>query len=150
NATSSSAASSPSDTANRSALAASYLNSPLAFEPNRGQAGAGLQYLARGPGYQIFLTSGKALLRAASGRRGADSGQQLQSLVQIRFAGANEPAGAAVSDIQPGHSNYFLGQREITDLPLYGRVRYRQLYPGVDLVYYGKQGSLEYDLELAP
>ena len=37
-----------------------------------------------------------------------------------------------------------------TDIPQFARVRYRGVYPGIDLVYYGKQGQLEYDFEAAP
>ena len=36
------------------------------------------------------------------------------------------------------------------DIPTYGRVRYKAVYPGVDMVWYGKQGRLEYDLDLQP
>ncbi|HEV2424941.1 MAG TPA: SBBP repeat-containing protein [Terriglobia bacterium] len=53
----------------------------------------------------------------------------------------------------PGKSNYFIGNdpaRWRTDIPNYAQVRYRGVYPGVDLVYYGHQGQLEYDFLLEP
>jgi hypothetical protein len=37
-----------------------------------------------------------------------------------------------------------------TSIPLYGKVRYRGLYPGIDLVQYGKEGELEYDFVVSP
>ena len=53
----------------------------------------------------------------------------------------------------PGKSNYFLGNdpdRWWTDIPHYGRIQYHDVYPGIDLVYYGTQGELEYDFVVAP
>ena len=52
-----------------------------------------------------------------------------------------------------GKSNYFIGNNPAKwhrDIPQFARVRYQAVYPGVDLVYYGNQGQLEYDFEVAP
>jgi hypothetical protein len=49
--------------------------------------------------------------------------------------------------------HYFLGNDPTqwrTDLPTYAQVFYRDVYPGIDLVYYGNQGQLEYDFIVAP
>jgi hypothetical protein len=57
------------------------------------------------------------------------------------------------TDALPGKSNYLIGKDSSkwhTDVPQFARVRYSQVYPGVDLVYYGKQGELEYDFQVAP
>ena len=70
----------------------------------------------------------------------------------MKLVGANaaEPAG----EIQlPGKSNYFIGNDPAKwhrDIPQFARVRYRNVYPGIDVVYYGNQGRLEYDFEVAP
>jgi hypothetical protein len=48
--------------------------------------------------------------------------------------------------------NYFIGRNRAmwrTNVPTYARVRYRNVYPGIDLVYYGNQGRVEYDFDLA-
>ena len=48
-----------------------------------------------------------------------------------------------------GKSNYLIGndpEKWRQNIPHYARVRHREVYPGVDLVYYGNQGKLEYDL----
>jgi len=54
----------------------------------------------------------------------------------------------------PGKSNYFLGsdpKKWRTDVANYAKVKYRDVYPGVDMVYYGNQdGQLEYDFVVAP
>jgi hypothetical protein len=53
----------------------------------------------------------------------------------------------------PGKVNYFIGNAAWqwrTDIPTYARVKYQAVYPGVDLVYYGNQRQLEYDVIVAP
>ena len=70
----------------------------------------------------------------------------------MSLAGSNPNATVAGTDALPGKSNYLIGRdssRWHTDVPQFARVRYSQVYPGVDLVYYGKQGELEYDFQVA-
>jgi hypothetical protein len=55
----------------------------------------------------------------------------------------------------PGKSSYFIGAdpQQVADrLQTFARVRYRQLYPGIDLIFYGgSEGQqLEYDFVIAP
>ena len=66
--------------------------------------------------------------------------------------GANPAAEVVGEEPLPGKANYLVGDRSRwrTDVPLYGRVRYADVYPGVSLTYYGDQRRLEYDLEIAP
>jgi hypothetical protein len=71
----------------------------------------------------------------------------------MRLVGANTRAKVAGVDPLPGKTNYFIGNDPTkwrTNIPTYARVRYRSVYPGVDLVYYGHQGQLEYDFVVAP
>ena len=76
------------------------------------------------------------------------------SVLRMKLIGAN--AGAAVTGMEelPGKSNYFIGNdpnKWRTNVPNYAKVRYQNVYPGVDLVYYGTQGGqLEYDFVVAP
>lgn len=61
-----------------------------------------------------------------------------------------EPIG---ENALPGNANYFIGNDPAqwhTAIPTYSKVRYSDVYPGVDLVYYGNQQQLEYDFDLAP
>jgi hypothetical protein len=54
---------------------------------------------------------------------------------------------------EEGSSNYFAGKDPdnwVTNVPHYGRVRYEDVYPGIDLVYYGNRHRLEYDFVVAP
>jgi hypothetical protein len=71
----------------------------------------------------------------------------------MRVVGA--PARPLIEGLEerPGRSHYFIGadpQRWRTDVPHYGRVRYRQVYPGIDLIFHGRGGRLEYDFVVAP
>ncbi len=118
---------------------------PLRFEPNQGQADAQVKFVARGAGYGLFLTPDQAILALHSSKKA--------SFVHMQLAGADKTASIAGSDKLPGKSNYFIGDDPAKwqrDIPQFSRVRYRGVYPGVDLVYYGHQGQLEYDFEVAP
>jgi hypothetical protein len=74
-------------------------------------------------------------------------------VVRLKLVGSSSRAKPVGFEELPGKSNYFIGSdpsRWRTNVPLYGKVRYRQVYPGIDLVYYGNQGQLEYDWIVAP
>ena len=118
---------------------------PLAFEPNRGQTNSQVDFLARGAGYGLFLTSNQAVLTLNS--------RSSASVVRMQLAGGNPSATVTGAAQLPGKSNYLIGNDPAKwhrDIPQFARVRYQGVYPGVDLVYYGNQGQLEYDFEVAP
>ncbi len=118
---------------------------PLRFEPNQGQTDPHVKFLARGAGYGVFLTSDQAVLTLGA--------QAKSAVVRIQLAGANPIAAVTGNAPLPGKSNYFIGNNPANwhrDVPQFARVRYQGVYPGVDLVYYGNQGQLEYDFEVAP
>src|SRR5215831_18365755 len=120
------------------------------FEPNVGQTDNRVQFLARGTGYGLFLTNDGAVLSLLGGKSAA---QRSSSVIRMSLVGATGNAAAQGADILPGTSNYFLGndpKRWHRNVAQYARVRYASVYPGVDLVYYGSQGQLEYDFEVAP
>src|SRR5579863_1281901 len=124
-----------------------YGNLPLNFEANIGQVRQGsnaVKFLSRGAGYALFLTSDEAVL-ALRGRE--------ESVLHMKLEGANLQAKVAGAEALPGKSNYLIGNdpREWrTSVPTFAKVQYRNVYPGVDLVYYGNQGQLEYDFVVAP
>src|SRR5215831_16172915 len=117
-------------------------NIPLSFEPNHGQASAQVRYLARGSSFTLYLSCGDAVLA------GHD-----QRYLRTKLSGANLSAPIAGEAPQVSTSNYFVGNdpaRWHTSVPNYSRVRYTGVYPGIDLVYYGKDGNLEYDWIVSP
>lgn len=132
---------------------------PLSFEVNHGQADGRVKFLSRGRGYSLFLTSNEAVLSLR--RSSTDPKQKLNtddsqtgSILRMKLVGANAGAAVAGAEELPGKSNYFIGndpKNWRTNLPTYAKVKYQDVYPGVDLVYYGNQGGqLEYDFVVAP
>jgi uncharacterized repeat protein (TIGR01451 family) len=123
---------------------------PLMFEPNQGQADANVKFLARGAGYSLYLNATDATLAMRTGRAAAGSGEQF---VRMKLVGANPGAVTSGTDPLPGKSNYILGndpQQWHRGVPQFAGVRYASVYPGIDLVFYGNQGRLEYDFRVAP
>lgn len=123
---------------------------PLSFEANQGQTSASVRYLAKGSGYGVFFTSTGTVLKLQ--RKGV-AGESESVALGMGFSGAN--ANPQISGLEPssGRANYFVGsdpERWVTDVRLYGRVAYKDLYPGIDLVYYGNQRQLEHDFIVAP
>lgn len=144
---------SPTTTIANSPSLSVYAHVPMIFERNQGQTDAQVQFMARGNGYGLFLTDDEAVLvlRHVGGRDKARDAKS--SVIRMALAGAMAHPKAEGAEPLPGRSHYLIGNapsKWSRDLPQYARVRYSQVYPGIDLVYYGKQGQLEYDFEVAP
>ncbi|MBZ5665173.1 MAG: SBBP repeat-containing protein [Acidobacteriia bacterium] len=147
----------PSPAAHRT-LASKTLSLPLFFEPNQGQTAPQVRFLSRGAGYGLFLTADEAVLElqpsAVSHQPSASNlKSKASSVIRMRLEGANSAARVSGASPLPGKSSYFIGNDPAKwhrDIPQFGRVQYQAVYPGVDLVYYGDQGQLEYDFRVAP
>jgi len=82
-----------------------------------------------------------------------DGPQLTNTTLQMKLVGANPKARVKGIDELPGKSNYFIGndrKKWRTNIATYAKVRVEDVYPGVDLVYYGNQGRLEYDFVVRP
>lgn len=124
---------------------------PLMFEPNIGQSSSAAKFVARGAGYSLFLGADGAVMNLQA-RSASKSNRPAESL-QMKLAGANQSARIVGVDLLPGKSNYFIGNdpsRWRSNVPQFARVRYESVYPGINLVFYGNQGQLEYDFQVAP
>ena len=165
---------------NQARLLGDYGRLPLQFEENRGQTDAQVRFLSRGSGYALFLTRDEAVLQLRSadpgpagtglGLRNANSAipqgevRNPQSAIRnpklgrpvtlrMRLVGAHPNAEARGLEELPGKVNYFIGSdpsRWRANIPTYAKVHYRNVYAGVDLVYYGNQRQLEHDFVVAP
>lgn len=137
------------DESTRMTVSESYGRLPLSFEANHGQAQSEVKFLSRGSGYSLYLTSTEAVL--ALRKANVEAGNT--SLLRMKLVGSNlQPAVTGLEEL-PGKVNYFVGgdsKKWHTDIPTYARVNYRDVYPGIDLVYYGNQQQLEYDFVVAP
>lgn len=133
---------------------------PVSFEENRGQTDPQVEFLSRGRGYTVFLTKGGEAVVALST---ADSSTQAPgdpaaptasgAVVRLKLVDARATASAVGRDPLPGKVNYLTGQdakRWRTGIATYRKAAYEDVYPGIDLVYHGDQGQLEYDFIVEP
>src|SRR5450432_1768204 len=138
---------------------------PLSFEANEGQFDSRATFLARGEGYGLFLTKTGAVfsLRKHSDQQAGPKTSGVNSsgthsedsptVLSMRLEGARPSPQITGLDKLPGSVNYFIGSdrhkwRKQTHT--YSKVRYGNVYPGVDVIYYGSQRQLEYDFVIAP
>ena len=132
------------------AAAVTYGRIATSFEANRGQTDPRVEFLTRGKGVSVFFTPAEVVLALRPRHPGELLGG---AALFLRFAGANPRPPLVGEDELPGKSNYFIGNdpgRWHTEVPTYARLRYGEVYPGVDLVFYGTQEQLEYDLIISP
>jgi uncharacterized repeat protein (TIGR01451 family) len=153
---------------NTPALSASYGRLPLTFEKNVGQTGEEVEFLARGRGYTLFLTPQETVLSLRRGEkhdklrdsrevmrqrdRAEKAGPIVRDVIRMSLVGANPSPRVIGLEEQRGKSNYFIGNdlaKWRTNVPRYARVERENVYPGVDLVYYGNEGRLEHDFVVA-
>jgi hypothetical protein len=141
---------------------------PLSFEENQGQTDPRVKFLSRGGGYILFLTPEEAVLslhrakpldasplHRATYMRELRKGHSAEkdAVLRMHLDGANPTPEIAGLDRSQTRLDYFIGKDSKnwrTNVPSYGRVKYRGVYPGVDLVLYGNQRHLEYDFVVAP
>ncbi len=133
---------------------------PITFEENRGQAHPQVRYLSRSKDSTLFLTATEAVIGLSMRRRASDQApgkkvgdEKAASFVRLSCAGALSPTNLRGEDASPTRSNYFLGNdasRWVKNVPHHKAIRYERVYPGIDLVYHGRNGVLEYDFEIAP
>ena len=131
-------------------LSESYGKLPLQFEANCGQVSKEVQFLSHGASYGLYLTPNEAVLVLTK----PDAKAHGKSVaLRMSLVGGARKAVVSGLDEQPGKANYYIGSdpsKWRTNVPTYAKVRYREVYPGIDLVYYGNQRQLEYDFVVAP
>ena len=118
---------------------------PLVFEPNVGQGPSSQAYMTRVGAMQFGFSANALNLRLPS----ANETQELG----ITLVDANKDAQITASDKKEGESNYLLGNESSawkTHIPQYGRLVYGNIYPGVDLIFYGNGGRVEHDFVVQP
>jgi hypothetical protein len=152
----------PGTPVQRATIVKGYGRLPLAFEANQGQTNPQVKFVSRGAGYNLFLTTTEAVLtlrRASrhepnSPRAKALPQEEKSAVLRMKLVGTNATTTeVSGKDELSSKSNYFIGndpKKWRTNVRQYARVRYANLYPGVDLVYYGNQRELEYDFVLQP
>ncbi len=118
---------------------------PLRFERAPGDP-SGNRFVARGAGYVVGVTGREATVGLkASGSKGA--------AVTMRLVGSQQASAATARKPLPGVTNHLLGNKPgqwQLGVRGHAEVEYRDVYPGVAIVYYGNEGQLEYDFVVAP
>jgi Beta-propeller repeat len=166
-------------TPNRTFVQAQFAALPVAFERNDGQTDAQVKYMARGQGYKLYLTSSEAILklhkrgensevlnmiedkrlgpakvqRMLQQRRKMNAQPSQVAVVHMKFFGSNASVQVAATEPEQGKINYFIGNdpsKWHSNVPLFGRVSYRNIYPGVDLAFHGAGKQLEFDYLVSP
>ncbi|MEK6283140.1 MAG: SBBP repeat-containing protein [Acidobacteriota bacterium] len=152
-----------------------YNSSPLSFEVNKGQTDSQVKFLSRGSGYGLFLTPTEAVIalnnsplvervsetgkgqspraHSLASERSSTAGLFREDVLRMRLLNASALAQPEGINELPGKTNYFVGNDPNswrTDLARYGGVEYKNVYDGIDLIYYGNQRQLEYDFVVAP
>lgn len=139
---------------------------PLSFEINKGQTDEPVKFMAHGPGYHLFLTATEAVLKVqkpsavqagklketASANTAANAEVREGTVLRLRMLGANATPQVEGQEELPGRIHYFTGNDPAKwrrNIPTYKRAYFKDVYPGIDVVYYGKQRELEYDFVVA-
>ena len=159
----------------RARIIESYGKLPMAFEANQGQSDPQVRFLSRGPGYGLLLTPTEFVLRVVhsgfgvghpalspvrSDRRAESTYQasmpqdmSADAVLRMKLVNANPKTIVSGEEELPSRSHYFIGNdstKWLTNVRQFAKVHYRDVYPGVDLVYYSRQQQLEYDFVLKP
>ncbi len=150
-------------------------HSPILFEKNQGQTDKRVKYVSRRPGASLFLTKNEAVLclskiepeiranseptytvaiNASAIMDSSRTPRKAKSAaLRLKFVGANPNVRVEGDSQKDTVVNYYIGndpEKWQEGVTAYGKARYRNLYPGIDLVFYGNGSSLEYDYEVAP
>ena len=138
-----------------------FLQMPLDFELNRGEAPKDFQFVAHGPSYSLGISSSGVALslhRPAPDKSAANDPSLAapvaveSSTLRLKLLGALDSSVVTGLDAQPGRSNYFIGNDPAkwrVDIPHFNRVKVAEAYPGIDVVFYGNRQQLEYDFAVA-
>lgn len=124
---------------------------PIAFEPNRGQSEREVDFVGVAAGHSLLLNATEAdIIPTPPEGKGS---QTLVTPIRIKLKGSRAQSHGSGEARLPGMSNYYLGQEPRnwrTGIPQFERVRFHDVYPGVDVVYHGYERQLESDFVVHP
>ena len=136
---------------------------PLSFAASDAQSEPHIDYVTRGSGYAISLSrnqvevhlgrrSGASKLERSTSVEGSHDSMRESTVRMLLHASQPGARGVGVGEL-PGKVNYLIGNdpsKWRSGVPTYAKVQYADVYPGIDVVYYGNQKSLEFDFNLKP
>lgn len=143
---------------------------PLMFEPNQGQVDPSVAFISHGKGYTMLLSPAEVIVALHDGppitslktqfrnriqglvaEKSANPARE--ALIRMSFVGANPDLRLTPLEPLPAHINYLTGNDPSLwhqNIPAFARLQSRDVYPGIDLVYYGTEGQLEFDFVIQP
>jgi hypothetical protein len=122
-----------------------YEKLPLSFVPNAGQTDPSVRYYAQASGRAFYFTPDRAVFSFSERNRSV--------ALDLRFMGRSPKARLQALHRGSGEVSYMPGsdpQRWHTGLPTYKEIVYRELWPGIDMVFRGEGGKLEYEFLVRP
>lgn len=127
---------------------------PLRFEPNVGQSGSGVRFIAHTPSATLLFGQGEVGMLFKSAQKSTYIARsQPSGSARLQFFGANTAATLLGGTQLPGYSNYIAGTNSSsahTGVPAYATFTYKDLYTGVDLEYANAGGNLKGTYTVAP
>ncbi len=145
------------------AIEKDYGKMPLIFEENKGQTDAKAKFISRGSGYTLYLTETEAVFSLKVPSPKSQDSNQLENpktakkektksdVLRMKFLGANQQPTIEGIDEAITKTNYYIGKKRFENVPNYEQVNYKNLYNGIDTVFYGNANNqLEYDFVVAP
>lgn len=151
----------------RTRIAENFGKLPLSFEINKGQIDKSVKFLSHGPGYDLFLTANEAVLRVpkpralqakepvsskAPAKPDPEANVREGTVFRLKLLGTSVNPQVEGQEELPGKVNYLSGndpENWTRNIPTYRKAYFKDVYPGIDVVYYGNQQELEYDLIVA-
>jgi len=149
-----------------------YCPLPVSFQLNRGQSDPEVKFLTQASGYNLLLTPSATVMvlkpsaesyveknlqptgfTSEKSFRSAAGKQTPAAVVQLKLIGVNENSQIIGLEELPGKVNYFVGNapdKWRTDIPTYAKVKYLDVYPGIDMIYSGNERQLEWDFIVHP
>jgi hypothetical protein len=139
-------------------LKESYGKLPMNFEVKQGQADGNIKFLSRGSGYTTYFSPTEISILLSRPRKldtepQSPDFESSNTLLRMKFPGSNPAPKIVGLEQSPARSNYLLGNKPENwqvNLQSYARLKYKAVYTGVDVIYYGNQRQLEYDFIVAP
>ncbi|MCK4411022.1 SBBP repeat-containing protein, partial [Candidatus Bipolaricaulota bacterium] len=123
---------------------------PISFIANAGQVDASVRFMVKAGTHTIFFTPQEVVFAASEKTEDEDT---QRSVVRLRFTGANGEVRIEATQPLPGVANFLLGDdpdKWRTNVATYATITYHGLYPGIDLIYSGKQGRSKSEFVVAP
>ncbi len=122
---------------------------PVYFIANQGQLAPEVRFYETSQRHASFFVS-DGIYQAIAIPAGTGGEEQRQAVIRLRMLGARKNVRISAEEPLPTRVNFYRGRKSHTDLPVYGQLRYSAVYPGIDVLFHGRQDLLEYDFVVAP